>query len=320
MGSSSNSAKRILISGASGLVGSALRAHLQLLGHEVYELTRSKNEHPSFSPKEAAHRIEWDPLQGHIELERLENFDVFIHLAGATIAKFPWSAKRKKILLDSRVKGLELLQRVTKSLKSPPKKVLTASGVGYYGDGKDSILTDASPKGSGFLPDLSEGISNACKAFSAPAVDMRFGIMLSEKGGMLKRLCPAFKLGLGAILGRGNMYVSWVHLSDAVRMITRCALDDSITSSVNITSPNPVTQKAFAKALAKALHRPLLLRVPKVLLRLLMGEASSLLLNSARAHPSTCFDKEIQHPELEEALHNLLFIDEAKIMHEPSSG
>lgn len=320
MSSLSNPSKRILISGASGLVGSALRAHLQLLGHEVFELTRSKKEHPSFSPKEAAHKIEWDPIHGHIELKRLENFDVFIHLAGASIAKFPWSAKRKKVLIDSRIKGLELLNRISKSLKSPPKKILTASGVGYYGNGKDSILTEISPKGCGFLPDLSNAILEACKTFKVPAVDMRFGIMLSEKGGMLKRLTPIFKLGLGAILGRGSMYVSWIHLSDAVRAITRCALDDQITSSVNITSPNPVTQKAFAKTLAKVLQRPVWLRIPKVFLRLILGEASALLLNSTRALPIKALESEIQHPVLEEALVDLLFLNEARIMHEPSSG
>jgi len=320
MDGSLNSTKRILISGASGLVGSALRAHLQLLGHEVYELTRSKNEHPSFSPKEASHKIEWDPSCGHIELGRLENFDVFIHLAGASIATFPWNPKRKKVLLESRLKGLELLHRVAKSLKSPPKKILTASGVGYYGDGKEAVLTESSAKGVGFLPDLSEAILNTCKTFKVPAIDMRFGIMLSEKGGMLKRLLPLFKYGLGAVLGDGSMYVSWIHLDDAVRAISRCALDDTIKTSVNITSPNPVTQRAFAKALGKALKRPVWLRIPKILLRLTMGEASSLLLNSARAHPTKCLEKEIQHPTLEEALQDLLFIDEAKIMHEPSSG
>ncbi len=310
---------RILISGASGLIGSSLRTHLKLQGYDVFSLVR-KSAKQKLHYIKSTHDITWDPEAGHIDLEKLEGFDAIIHLSGENIASLRWTKKKKEKIRSSRLKGLELLLRVCKILKYPPKRLLVASAVGYYGDKGDETVTDTSSKGSGFLADLTSDIEGLCKASPIKAIPMRFGIILSEKGGLLKKMIPLFRVGLGAVLGPGDQFMSWIHLDDAVRLITHCLENSKITSAVNITA-EPTTQSDFASALAKTLKKPLFLKIPKFLIRWLGGEmADSLVLNSVRAYPSKMLEPFIEHPTIEEALESLLYFDEASIMKTPYTG
>lgn len=319
MSSIPRNSSRILISGASGLVGSSLRAHLKLQGYDVFSLVRRSSKQKQHYIK-SAHDITWDPEAGYIDLEKLEGFDAIIHLAGENIASLRWTKKKKEKIRSSRLKGLELLLRVCKILKRPPKRLLVASAVGYYGDKGDETVTDASSKGSGFLSDLTSDIEALCKTSHIKAIPMRFGVILSEKGGLLKRMLPLFRLGLGAVLGPGSQFMSWIHLSDAVKLITHCLENSKITSAVNITA-EPATQSDFARALAKTLKKPLLIKIPKFLIRGFGGEmAGSLVLNSVRAYPNKMLEPFIDHPTIEGALQSLFYFDEASIMKTPYTG
>jgi len=241
-------------------------------------------------------------------------------LAGENIASLRWTKKKKEKIRQSRLKGLELILRVCKSLKKPPTRLLVASAVGYYGDRGDELLTDTSAKGTGFLADLTSDIEALCQTSSIKAIPMRFGIIISEKGGFLKKALPLFRFGLGAVLGSGNQFMSWIHLDDAVRLITYCLENQKITSAVNITA-EPVTQRNFAYSLAKTLKKPLFFKVPKWLVNWLGGQmAEALILSSARAYPSKPLEPLIEYPKIEQALESLFYLDEAKIMKTPSTG
>jgi uncharacterized protein len=290
---------RILITGSSGFIGTALREQLGRSGHEIFRLVRcelkSKDE------------LTWNPSEKILNQAQLENFDAVIHLAGENIASGRWSDEKQKRLYNSRVGGTELLCRTMTALKKPPKCVICASAIGAYGSRGDEIMTEKSAFGQGFLPKLVRNWEEATKQLKDTgirSVNLRFGVVLGKNGGMLKRLRPIFNLGLGAKLGNGKQWLSWISITDAIRAI-EFLLGENLSGAVNVTAPNPVTNAQFTSFLAKILNRPAFGRIPVVFLKALFGNmADEMLLSSTRVYPEKLLAAgfNFNHPDLFSAL------------------
>src|SRR5918997_3131740 len=270
----------VLISGATGMIGSALTRELERGGHRICRLTRS--------PK-GENDIRWDPDAGTVE-GSLEGHDAVVHLAGESIAEGRWTPERKRRIMESRKRGTRLLAETIAALPTPPKVMVSASAVGYYGDRGDEVLREDSSPGSDFL-------AQVCKAWETAAdpareagirvVHPRFGIVLSPKGGALGTTLPIFKLGGGGRIGSGRQWWSWVALDDVVGAIVHALEDDSVEGPVNVGSPNPMTNAAYTKVLGKVLGRPTVLPLPAPAARVMLGEvADALLLASQRMEPA----------------------------------
>jgi len=294
---------KVAITGSSGLIGSSLRRRLAV-DHTVIAVVRGV-------PGEG--QISWDPATERLERADLDGVDAVIHLAGAGIADKRWTDAQKQTLLDSRVRGTGLLARTLAALDRRPEVLLSASAIGYYGDRGDAELTEASSRGEGFLADLCEQWEQA----TAPAEEagirvaqLRTGIVLSRAGGALARQLPLFRFGLGGRLGSGRQYTSWVTLEDEVEAI-RFALDTpGLRGPLNLTAPRPVTNGEFTATLGRVLHRPAVLPVPPVALRLVLGRqlADEAILAGQRVLPRALLDAGYQftQPELEDGLRSVL--------------
>lgn len=290
---------RIALTGASGLIGRQLSAFLTTGGHEVLPLVRRP-------PGE--HEIFWDPDRQEIELSRLEGLDAVIHLAGENIGAGRWSPERKAAVLESRRRGTLLLSEALAKLQQPPRVLLSASAIGYYGSRGDEALTEDSPAGEGFLTEVCE----AWEAGTAPAraagirvAHMRFGVVLTSGGGALAQMLPPFKAGVGGIIGSGRQVMSWVALDDVIGALYHALFTESLEGPVNVTSPDPVTNAEFTRVLGKVLRRPTLFPLPAPAIRLLFGEmGQALLLEGARVLPTKLEASgfRFQHPRLEDAL------------------
>ncbi|HEX8398550.1 MAG TPA: TIGR01777 family oxidoreductase [Pyrinomonadaceae bacterium] len=297
---------KILVSGATGLVGRQLVPFLRENGHEVFSLVRQapNNEH----------EIQWNAEKGieASELKKIENFDAVVHLAGAGIADERWTKERKRIIRDSRVIGTRVLIDSLQKLENPPRTFVSASAIGYYGDRKDEILNEDSPPGKDFLSGVGvewEAEANKAADFGARVVRLRIGIVLSTEGGALKEMLTPFKMGVGGRVGKGTQFVSWIHLRDLIRVIQFALENGDLTDAVNATAPNPVTNAEFAEKLGVALHRPSLVPVPEFALRLMFGElADALLLTGARVVPEKLLTNNFQFEfeRIEDALRDLL--------------
>jgi hypothetical protein len=276
---------RILLSGSTGFIGRPLMAFLQKEGHQVVALVRHRGAQES---------VYWDPSTGTLSPEDFEGFDAVIHLAGENIAAGRWTKKRKDQLFLSRCRDTWLLSQVLSRLSSPPRIVLCASAVGIYGNRGAEILTEKSAPGTGFLAHLTlkwEEATRAIAARGSRVVHMRFGTVLSPSGGMLRKMLPLFKWGLGGKLGSGEQYISWIALSDLLTAIYHCLTVETLSGPVNITAPNSITQAEFAKQLATFLRRPAFFHIPAILLRLVFAEmGEELLLASTRAYPQKLLD------------------------------
>lgn len=280
---------KVAISGSTGLIGSAVVEHLRGGGHDVLQLVRIG---PSGSPRSGEatepERISWDPQKGTIETAKLEGVDAVVHLAGENIAGL-WTAGKKRRIRDSRIVGTRTLCDALAGLSRPPGVLLAASAVGYYGSRGEEVLTEESAHGAGFLAE----VCREWEAATAPVsqrgvrvVNLRFGVVLSRRGGALRQMLTPFKLGLGGAIGGGDQYLSWITLADAVGAIDFALATHTLRGPVNLTSPHPVTNGEFTKALGRALRRPTVLSVPAWPLRALLGEmARETLLASARAFP-----------------------------------
>lgn len=293
-----NSRMTIAVSGSSGMIGSALRAELVRLGHQPVRLVRR-------SP--GANEIQWDPAKGTLDAASLEGMDAVVHLAGAGIGDRRWNEAYKTELVDSRVQPTALLAKTLASLDRPPAVFVSASAIGYYGDRGDETLTEDSPAGQGFLPDLVtkwEAATSPAAEAGIRTVSIRTGVVYSKAGGALPKLLPLFRFGLGGPMGNGRQYVSWISLDDEVQAIVHL-LSANLSGAVNLTAPNPVTNKQQAVALGKALHRPVLLPVPAFGPRLLLGTemANALLFDSARVLPTRLSESgfEFNHKTIDEA-------------------
>ncbi len=296
---------RIAISGASGLIGAALTSLFRKTGHEVLALARQRSQ-----ACEGA--ILWDPEGRHTDAARLEGLDAVIHLAGENIAAGRWNDARKARLRDSRVVGTRTLCRTLAALTSPPRAVLCASAIGFYGDRGEKCVDERSDAGTGFLAGVCqewEASTRAAAEAGARVIHMRFGMVLSAQGGALPRMLTPFRLGLGGTVGRGRQYVSWIDIEDAVAAVAFLLNRSDIHGPVNMTAPNPVTNAEFTRALAGALSRPAVIPVPAFAVRLLLGEmADALLLSSTRAEPGVLSGADFQYsyPSVEASLRHLL--------------
>ena len=296
---------RIVISGSSGLIGRAIVAELSQAGHEITRLVRG-------GPSADRPAIFWDPLGDFLDPLPLEGFDAAIHLAGENIAAARWTSEQKDKILKSRVQSTQLLAKTLAGLRHKPRVFVCASAVGFYGDRGAEIVDESSPAGKGFLAQVAAAWEEAARSAEAAGirtVHLRLGAVLAAEGGMLPRLLPLFRWGLGAVLGPGTQFLSWVTLRDVVRAVTFLLEREDLSGPVNITSPNPVTNRDFSKALARAVGRPLFLRIPAWFLRLILGEmAQELFLASTRAVPRKLQSAgfEFEYPEIDQALCQLV--------------
>lgn len=261
-------AKKILITGATGLVGSALKRKLLSIGYEINTLSRKP---------EGENTFQWDVYKEEIDTRCLDGVDVVIHLAGEPVADKKWTDERKKQLIDSRVKSAELLFKAIKENKNHNiNSFISASAVGYYGDCGDEILTEESPNGFGFLAEcckLWEQAVDEGKRLSLRIVKLRTGIVLSRNGGALPQLDLPVRLFAGSAIGTGKQWTPWLHLDDMVDMYIEAVKNIKMEGSYNACAPFPVTNKALTKVIAKQLHRPFWpIKVPKAAIELLLGE------------------------------------------------
>ncbi len=290
---------RILIAGASGLVGSALVPSLTADGAEVTRLVRS-------TPKPG--EIEWHPNQDAMDAARLEGFDAIINLAGENVAGGRWTEDQKRKIHDSRVNGTHLLSEAMAKLAKPPHVFLCASATGFYGDREDEVLDEHSDSGGGFLAGVCrewEKATEPAVAAGVRVVNLRFGVILSREGGMLAKLLTPFKMGMGGKVGSGKQFISWVAIDDVTSAIKLALNDETFRGPLNVVSPNPVTNEVFTKTLGHVLSRPTALAMPAFAARLAFGEmADEMLLASQCVVPKRLSDAgyEFKYPELEGAL------------------
>ena len=277
--SSKTHPRRILVSGSTGLLGQRIVAHLRAAGETVVPLVRAGG------PADA---VRWNPADDSLDPDAVSGFDAVIHLAGEPIANGRWSAAKKGRIRESRVNGTARLAAALARAERPPAVFLCASGINVYGDHGDAIVDEATPPGPGFLPE----VCTAWEAAAAPLagisriVFLRIGVVLTTDGGTLAAMLPLFRRGLGGVIGGGRAYVSWVTLEDLVRVVDYALRSEGLSGPVNVTSPDPVTGRAFAMALGAAVGRPVALPVPAWLIRLAMGElAEETVLSSVRAIP-----------------------------------
>lgn len=271
---------RVAVTGSSGLIGSALLPVLRREGHEPLRVVRRE---PA-----VADEVGWDPEAGTIDAHALAGVEAIVNLAGYNIGT-RWTESRKRRILESRVGGTRLLAETAAGLEPRPHTFLCASGVGVYGDRGDEALTEASPPGDGFLPRVAvewEGAAQPARDAGICVVNFRHGLVLSRRGGALARLLLPFRLGLGGRVGSGEQWWSWIAIEDVVEAYAY-ALAHPLSGAVNLVSPAPVRNRDFARALARALHRPALAPFPSFAVRALFGEmGKEVLLASQRALPA----------------------------------
>lgn len=296
---------QIVLSGASGLVGTALIPVLAAGGHTVRRLVRG-------APRLSEGEIGWDPEGGRLQPADLEQIDAVIHLAGESIASGRWTEEKRKRIRNSRVESTRLLADTLARMNRPPKMFLCASAVGYYGDRENEVLTENAAPGQGFLADTCrqwEGAAEPARKSAVRVANLRFGVVLSPQGGALRQMLPLFRFGLGGRLGSGHQYWSWIGIDDCAAAIHHVLTHDDLAGPVNLTAPDPVTNRQFTAILAKVLRRPALVPAPTAALRLALGAmADELLLASARAVPDRLLKSgyEFRHADLELALRHLL--------------
>ncbi|MDI3423259.1 TIGR01777 family oxidoreductase [Streptomyces luteolus] len=273
--------QRIVIAGASGLIGSALARSLVADGHQVLRLVRR--------PAETADEVEWDPKRGRVRAAALAGCDAVVNLAGAGIGHRRWTDAYKRELRDSRVLGTAALAEAVASLDTPPRVFLNGSAVGYYGDTGDRAVDETAPAGDGFLSSVcvewEEAAGPAVEA-GVRTVFSRTGLVVAREGGAWGRMFPLFKAGLGGRLGGGGQYWSFIARHDEVAALRHLLDTDSLSGPVNVTSPHPVTNREVTAAMGRALHRPTLFPVPSPALRLGLGEMASEVLGSQRVLPT----------------------------------
>ncbi len=298
---------KALIAGGSGFIGHALAAGLLGAGHTVLVLSRSAS-----SPLPAgASRLLWDGRAEGAWRGSLEGTDAVVNLCGEGVADAPWTAPRRRVLIDSRVGPTNALVSALSLAKLKPKVLVNASAVGCYGDRGAEPLTEETSRGRGFLADLCalwEEEASKAQALGIRVVLARIGVALSARGGALGRMLLPFKLGLGGRLGPGTQWFPWIHIDDLTGIILAALENPALRGPVNAVSPEPVTNARFTAALGKALRRPALFPVPGFALRLLLGEMSELLLGSQRVEPRAALAAgyRFRHPAVEEALTDLL--------------
>lgn len=296
---------QVLVSGASGLVGTALCESLQADGHAVSRLVRRAPHDPAERP--------WRPNEGELDATVLNGVDAVVHLSGENVGDGRWTDAKKRAIQRSRVDSTRLLAEAFGKAGERPAVFVCASAVGYYGHRGDEVLTEDAPPGDDFLAQVCVAWEAACRPAveaGARVVHLRFGVVLSPEGGALATMLPVFKAGLGGVVAGGDQYMSWVTRADAVRAVEHALTHEEVSGPVNVTGPEPVTNRTFTRALGNALGRPTIAPLPAFAARVTLGaeRAEALLLNSIRAVPErlTASGFTFTHPSCGPALQALL--------------
>jgi uncharacterized protein (TIGR01777 family) len=296
---------QVLVTGSTGLVGSALVPFLRTEGHQVIRLVRA-------TPRPGEAEVYWDPTTKQVATPGLEGVEAVVHLAGENIAAGRWSPEKKARIRNSRVQGTRVLCEALAQLVRPPRVLVSASAIGYYGDCGERLLQEESRPGTDFLAE----VCRAWEAATAPAeqagirvVRMRFGIILSSTGGALAHMLTPFKMGLGGVIGTGRQFMSWITLDDVARSIHHALITEALQGPVNAVAPHPVRNHEFTKTLGRVLGRPTVFPLPAFVARALFGEmADALLLASIRVDPARlgATGYRCHYAELEGALRHVL--------------
>lgn len=294
---------RIIVAGATGFVGRALVPLLRAKGHAVFKLTRKESDL-------AEDEIHWNPISGQLDAAALEGADVIVNLAGENVAS-RWTESKKQLILQSRISATRLLVKAISLLKAPPKQLVNASAIGFYGSRGCEKVDEASSSGLGFL-------ANVCRQWESAALTgdpkglkvalIRIGVVLGKEGGALASMLTPFKLGLGGVVGSGDQWMSWISLQDLVAIIA-FVIEKGLEGPINAVAPHPVTNKDFTKVLGTTLNRPTIFPMPAFAARLLFGEmADELLLGSTRVVPDRLLKEGFQFatPTLNTALELIL--------------
>lgn len=292
---------QIAITGATGLIGTSLGRTLRAAGHEVVPVVRR----PVADGERA---VRWDPAAGTIDAAALEGIDGVVHLAGAGIGDHRWTEEYRREILDSRVRGTELLAGTLAGLDRRPSVLVSGSAIGFYGDTGDTAVDESAPAGDGFLADvcvLWEGAAAPAAEAGIRVAMLRTGIVLDRSGGALRKMLPLFRVGAGGRMGNGRQWWSWITIDDEVSAI-RWLLEHEVSGPVNAVAPSPVTNKDFTAALGRAMHRPTLFPVPAFGPRMLLGRelADALLFTSQRVLPTVLSASgfTFAHPTVDDAL------------------
>jgi uncharacterized protein (TIGR01777 family) len=296
----------VAVSGATGLIGGALTRRLTHDGHAVVPLVRR-----SSPPRRSPRAIPWDPARGTIDRQALEGYDAVVHLAGENVFG-RWTAAKKQRIRESRVAGTRVVSEAMARLTHPPRVLLAASAIGFYGDRGPEELTERNAPGDDFLARVAqdwEAATAPATAAGVRVVNLRFGVVLTPAAGALAKMLPVFRLGLGGRIGSGAQYFSWIALEDAVGAILHALATESLSGPVNITAPHPLTQLDFVRALGRVLGRPAVLPVPLLALRLVFGrEGAAMMASGQRVLPARLIASgyQFRFAELEPALRQLL--------------
>jgi hypothetical protein len=290
--------QRIAVTGASGLIGTALVGHLKSEGHTVQRLVRRAVVAPD--------EIQWDPKSGYVDIESLRGVDAVIHLAGVGVGDKRWSKKYKSEILNSRLLGTTAIANAVAEVK--PQLFISASAIGWYGESGNRAVVESDRAGDDFLAAVCREWEGAADlAAGVRTVKIRTGLVLDPTGGALGKMLPLFRLGLGGKLGSGKQWWSWITLHDVIRAIT-FILEKPISGPVNLTSPNPVTNQEFTAALARAMHRPALFPAPAIALKIALGGFSSEILGSKKVIPQSLTEAGFtwDYPHISSALKALI--------------
>lgn len=295
----------ILLTGSTGLIGTALVQYLSSMGHTLYPLYRNPTTKKSHY---------WFPEENRIHLDDDIKLDVVIHLAGENIADSRWNEQKKEAILNSRVQGTEIISKAIAALKHKPSLFISGSAIGFYGETGVNTVDETDRRGVGFLSDVAVSWENATKVAEDAAIrtiHIRTGVVLSPQGGVLKKMLLPFKMGLGGIIGNGEQYMSWVSIRDVERIINEMINNVEMSGAYNLVSPNPVTNRSFTKSLGKVLRRPTFFPLPAFMVKIFFGEmGDDLLLSSSRVLPARLKSNGYVfiHANLDQALAGLLFI------------
>jgi uncharacterized protein (TIGR01777 family) len=294
---------KVAVTGSSGLIGSNLVSCLSKKDVTVSKILRGDP---------TGNEISWKPESGDWDSAFADGIDGIVHLAGENIASGRWTKVKKEKIRNSRIEGTKRLCEHILKLPDPPSVFVCASAIGFYGDRGMEFLNESSSRGNGFLPDVCLGWEEATESVSKAGirvVNVRFGVVLSKEGGALAKMLTPFKMGMGGKIGSGTQYMSWVAIDDVSGAIYHALVTDSLKGPVNVTAPNPVTNKEFTNTLGKVLNRPTVMPMPAFMARLAFGEmANDLLLASTKVAPKRLSDSgyEFQYPKLEPALKHIL--------------
>ena len=297
---------KVAVTGSSGLIGSSLVSFLSEKSVTVSKILRENTKDDDIS---------WKPEDGDWDSAFTGGVDGIVHLAGENIASGKWTRKKKEKIRNSRIEGTTRLCEHILKLPTPPSVLVCASAIGYYGNRGVEFLNEGSSRGSGFLPDVCLGWEEAAESVSKAGirvVNVRFGIVLSKDGGALAKMMTPFKIGMGGKIGSGTQYMSWIAMDDATSAIYHTLITESLKGPVNVTAPNPVTNKEFTNTLGEVLKRPAVVPIPAFAAKLAFGEmANDLLLASTKVAPKRLSDSgyKFQYPELENALKHVLDVD-----------